>query len=97
MYMRDAKLGTMTTPMTTRAVRIPDALWEAAKIKAVEYDVHLSEVIRKHLEDFVASTTWYVTVWDCMPPVWGASFTVEEDHWSPDMKTRHIRTWKLDK
>ena len=72
---------------------MPDALWEAAKIKAVEYDVHLSEVIRKHLEVFVASATWYATVWDCKPPVWGDSFRVEEDFWSPDMNTRHILRW----
>ena len=87
----------MTTPMTTRAVRVPDALWEAAKIKAIEYDVHLSEVIRKHLEEFVASSTWYVTVWDCKPPAWGSSFVVVEDVWSDDLTTRHIRKWKPGK
>ena len=80
--------------MTTRAIRVPDALWDAAKTKAVEYDVPLSEVIRKHLEDFVASSTWYATVWDCKPPEWGTSFVVLEDTWSPDMTTRHIRKWK---
>ena len=92
--MRSARLGTMTTPMTTRAIRVPDALWEAAKITAVQYDVHLSEVIRKHLEDFVASSTWYKTTWDCKPPAWGESFIVESDGWSPDLSTRHIFKWK---
>jgi len=80
--------------MKSKAVRVPDALWEAAKAKADEYDVSLGEVIRKHLEDLVASTTWYVTKWDCVPPAWGAFFVVEEDVWSEDLSERHIRKWK---
>ena len=86
-----------TKAMTTRAVRVPDALWDAAKAKAVEYDVHLSEVIRRHLEDFVAASAWYRTVWDCKPPAWGARFVVEEDSWSADMTTRHIHKWRQGK
>ena len=84
-------------PMTTKAVRVPDALWDAAKIKAVEYDVHLSEVIRMFLEDFTATTMWYITKWDCEPPAWGSTFVVEEDVWSADLKVRHIRKWKPGK
>ena len=36
-----------------RTVRIPDALWEAAKAKAEERGENLSDVIRKALERYV--------------------------------------------
>ena len=40
--------------MTPKGVRVPDALWAAAKAKADERDELLSEVIRKALERYVA-------------------------------------------
>lgn len=35
-----------------RAIRIPDALWEAAKKRAAERDETVSEAVRKFLERY---------------------------------------------
>jgi len=39
-------------PMKTRVVRVPDALWEAAKERADERGETVSDAIRKFLERY---------------------------------------------
>ena len=39
-------------PMKSRVIRIPDALWEAAKVRADEKGETVSEAVRKFLERY---------------------------------------------
>jgi predicted HicB family RNase H-like nuclease len=39
--------------MTMHAIRVPEALWQAAKAKADERDESVSDVIRRALERYV--------------------------------------------
>lgn len=41
-------------PMRPKSLRVPDALWDAAQVKAESRGEVLSEVIRKALERYVA-------------------------------------------
>lgn len=40
-------------PMVMRSIRVPAALWEAAKAKADEREESISDVIREALERYV--------------------------------------------
>jgi predicted transcriptional regulator len=39
--------------MTSKAIRMPDELWEAAQALADKWDMYLSEVIRAAVEAYV--------------------------------------------
>lgn len=39
-------------PMKNRVVRVPDKVWEAAKVRADEKDESISDAIRKFLERY---------------------------------------------
>lgn len=40
-------------PMKNRVVRVPDRIWDAAKVKADEKGETVSEAVRKFLERYV--------------------------------------------
>ena len=44
----------MSQKTPTRTFRCPDALWNAAKTKAAELDVTLTDVLIEALEEFTA-------------------------------------------
>lgn len=52
--MTSTSLRRMAKPsMVMRSVRVPLALWEAAKVKADERQENISDVIREALERYV--------------------------------------------
>ena len=40
-------------PMKSRVIRVPDELWERAKVRAAGRDETVSEAVRKFLERYV--------------------------------------------
>jgi hypothetical protein len=54
--MTSTSLGGVPKPnMVMRSIRVPLALWEAAKTKASERDENISDVVREALERYVKS------------------------------------------